>query len=155
YRRVAIAAAELGVPLELVVLDVRKGEPKQAAYLAKNAMGKMPTFEDDDGWLLWESCAIVTDLADRFPQRALLPTDARGRADALRWMLWTTTHLDAGVAALYGQKYLARLRGAQPDPVAVESATKELTRYVPILEAHLATHPFMLGDTFSLVDVVA
>lgn len=154
YRRVAVAAAELGAPVDLVVLDVRGGEPRSAPYLAKNAMGKMPTLEDDDGWTLWESWAIAVYLAEKFPERGLFPTDARGRAEALRWMFWCAAHLEPAVATLYGQKVLAPMRGQGADGVAVSAATKEVARYLPILEAHLATHEWMLGDRFGLVDVL-
>lgn len=153
YRRVAIAAAELGAPLDLVVLNPGKGETRAPDYLAKNAMGKMPTLEDDDGWALWESCAMVVYLAEKFPERALFPVDPRGRADALRWMFWSASHLDPAVSSTYVQKFLMPMRGGAPDEAVLGAASKELQRYLPILEAHLASHPYVLGETFSLVDV--
>src|SRR4051812_5277992 len=97
YRRVAIAAAELGLPIELVELNLPKGENRSREYLARNPMGKIPTLEEDDGWALWESCAILVYLGEKHPERRLLPTDARGRADSLRWMFWSAAHLDPAV----------------------------------------------------------
>jgi glutathione S-transferase len=153
YLRVAIAASELGVPLELIVLDVAKGDSRAPGYLAKNAMGKMPTFEDDDGWTLWESCAIVVYLGEKFPERGLYPTDARGHAEALRWLFWSASHLDPAVGSTYAQKFLAPMRGGKPDEAVLSASAKDLQRYLPILETHLEAHAWLLGERFSLVDV--
>src|SRR5262245_44988031 len=106
YRRVAIAAAELNVPLQLVELNIGAGENRAPEYLSRNPMGKIPTFEDDDGWTLWESYAIVTYLAEKHPDRGLFPTTLRGRADALRWLFWGASHLDPAIAPIYAQKVL-------------------------------------------------
>jgi glutathione S-transferase len=153
YRRVAIAAAELGVPLDLVVLDVARGDARSAEYLARNPMGKMPTLEDDDGWSLWESFAIIVYLAETHPSGGLFPTTPRGRAEALRWMFWASAHLDPAVASLFAQRFLAPRRKQAPDEAIVATSLAELARYVPVLEGHLARQPWMLGEAFSLVDV--
>jgi glutathione S-transferase len=153
YRRVVVAAAELGVPLDLVVLNPGKGETRAPAYIAKNPMGKMPTFEEDDGWTLWESLAVVVYLAETHPTKGLFPTDARSRAEALRWMFFCASHLDPAVESLYTQKFLSRLRGQAVDEAAVASAKKDLDRYLPVFEARMETQPWVLGPSFSLVDV--
>jgi glutathione S-transferase len=153
YRRVAIAAAELGVPLDFIVLNPAKGEMRAADYLARNPMGKMPTFEDDDGWTLWESLAILVYLGETHPERGLFPTDARGRADALRWMFWCASHLDPALALLYAQKFLGRLRGQAVDETIVAAAMKDVVRFLPVLEARVAERVWIMGAGFSLVDV--
>jgi len=153
YRRLSIAAAELGVPVQRVELNVAKGENRSAEYLAKNPMGKVPTFEDDDGWTLWESCAVLAHWGEKYAERKLFPAHARERADALRWMFWASAHLDPAVGLLYTQKFLGPMQGRTPDENVVKAATTELGRFMPVLESHLAQRPWMLGEQFSLVDV--
>src|SRR6202163_5125840 len=78
-RKVRLAAAELEIPLEKIPLDFQKGEPQKPEYRAMNPNGKVPTI-DDDGFVLWESIAILKYLAGKKP--GLLPADARGVAHA-------------------------------------------------------------------------
>jgi glutathione S-transferase len=153
YRRACIAAAELGLHPERVVLDIRAGHNKTPEYLAKNPMGKIATLEDDDGWCLWESPAICAYLGEKYPDKGLWPTDLRGRADALRWSFWNASHLEPGVNKLIGERIFKPMRGAAADPHVLEAGMKELGRYLPVLEAHLAKHEWMLGR-MSLVDVL-
>lgn len=153
-RRAAIAAAETGAPIELVELNPGKGENQTPAYLAKNPMGKLPTFEDDDGWCLWESGAILVYLADKYPEQGLLPREPRARAEALRWMFWCVAHLDSSIGPLYFERFLVPLRKQAPNEAVVSAALKELGRYMPVLEKHLSEHSWMLGTQFSMVDVM-
>src|SRR5262245_21356656 len=78
-RKVRLIAAELSLPIEKVELDFLKGDPRKPEYLAMNPNGKVPTI-DDDGFVLWESIAILKYLAEK--KGKLLPSDARGRAEA-------------------------------------------------------------------------
>src|SRR5262249_12843399 len=78
-RKVRLRAAELDIPLDRVALDFSKGEMRSAEYLAKNPNGKVPTI-DDDGFVLFESCAILSYLASKRPERGLVPTDPKERA---------------------------------------------------------------------------
>lgn len=134
-------------------LNLSRGENREPPYLAKNPMGKIPTFEDDDGWTLWESLAIVVYLGEKYPERGLYPTDLRGRADALRWLLWGAAHIEPNVVPMYRERVLVPVRGGKPDEAIIAAAEKELPRFLPILDAHLSTRPYVLGEKFSLVDV--
>ncbi|MFL5319829.1 MAG: glutathione S-transferase family protein [Myxococcaceae bacterium] len=153
YRRVAIACAELGLPVELVELNLQQAANRSPEYLAKNPMGKIPTFEEDDGWSLYESFAILTYLGEKYPERGLFPAELRARAEALRWMFWSAAHLDPSVVPFYVQNVINAMRGQQPDQTVLAAATKELDRYLPVLESHLGGRTWILGDKFSLVDV--
>ena len=55
-RKVRLLAAELGIPLEIIERDPRKGETRSPEYLAKNPNGRVPVLEED-GFVLWESPA--------------------------------------------------------------------------------------------------
>src|SRR5262245_9159436 len=99
-KRVLVCANELGLSPEVVAVDLRKGEGQAADYLARNPMGKVPTLEDDDGYVLWESPAILIYLTSRYPSRGLLPTDSRAHAEVMRWMFWNASHLEPALHGL-------------------------------------------------------
>src|SRR5215510_3316885 len=88
--KVRAVAAHLGLPLELHVVDLTKGEQRAPGYLALNPTGRTPTLIDGD-LVLWESTAIMQYLAERKPN-ALWPSDARKRADIMRWQSWQLQH---------------------------------------------------------------
>src|SRR5579862_1624600 len=90
-RRAVMAALHLGTEVELVHVDLGKGEQRKPDYLKRNPNGKVPVL-DDDGFLLWESCAIMQYLADRTPGQTLYPTELRARADVNRWLFWSAHH---------------------------------------------------------------
>ena len=78
-RKVRLLAAELGIPLHLVARDPRTGETRSADYLAKNPNGKIPTLKED-GFILWESPAILKYLAAKHPESGLNGKDAKTKA---------------------------------------------------------------------------
>jgi glutathione S-transferase len=61
-RKVRLLVAELGLPLETIARNPRKGETRSPDYLAKNPNGRVPVLEED-GFVLWESLAILRYLA--------------------------------------------------------------------------------------------
>ncbi|MET0302100.1 MAG: glutathione S-transferase N-terminal domain-containing protein [Methyloceanibacter sp.] len=78
-RKVRLLVAELGLPLETIARNPRKGETRSPDYLAKNPNGRVPVLEED-GFVLWESLAILRYLAAKRPERALGGGDPRARA---------------------------------------------------------------------------
>lgn len=151
-KRPRVCAAELGIDLEIVPVDFAKGDPRRPEYLAKNPMGKVPTLEDD-GYVLWESPAMLVYLATKHPDRGLLPSDPRGRADAMRWMFWNASHLESGVFTVGFERVIKPMMGGAPDELRVAAGQKEVDRYAPILNAHLEGKPWMLGGAFSIADI--
>ena len=79
-KRVRVAARELELAIELVPLDFAWAKGSQ--YLALNPTGKVPTLIDDDGFVLWESMAILAYLGGKKPS-PLWPTDPERQADYL------------------------------------------------------------------------
>jgi glutathione S-transferase len=152
-QRPAILAAELGISLEKVLVDPSKGENRTPHYLALNPMGKIPTLVDDDGWTLWESTAIMTYLASKHDSLDVWPNEARARADVMRWMLWSTAHFDPAVGTLMWENLLVPKQGGTPNQTAIEKATKDLSRYAPILNAQLEGKEWVTGKTYTLADI--
>ncbi len=75
-RKVRLLAAELGLPLNKVPVDPRIGETRTREYLAKNPNGRVPTLEED-GFILWESPAILKYVSAKHPERCLCGADAK------------------------------------------------------------------------------
>lgn len=150
-QKVSLALHELGVFHERVEVDVPGRENRRPPFLAINPNGKLPVI-DDDGFVLWESNAILAYLGRRHAERGLWPTDPRGDADALRWLFYELATLQPPAAEVWAERWLMpRLRGAAPDEALVAKHLPDLERPLSVLDAHLASRAFMLG-TFSLVD---
>jgi glutathione S-transferase len=152
-KRVRVCANELGVNLNVVELDFAKGEPKKPEYISKNPMGKVPTLEDDDGYVIWESNAILTYLATKNPQKNLFPTDAKKRADTMRWLFWSNAHYEQAVYGVALEKIIKPAFGGQPDTARIEVCTKDFERFAPVLNAQLEGKQFILGDSLSIADI--
>lgn len=148
-RKVRLIAAELGIPLEKIPLDFSKGEFHSPQYLTKNPNGKVPTI-DDDGFVLWESIAILKYLAEKKP--GLLPTDAKGRAKADQWMFWWATHPEPALELLLYELIIKPYIGKPgKDAAIMAEAHERLDHYLPVLEQQLAGKDYVLGK-LSIVD---
>ena len=87
-QKVMWAIGEIGLPHERIDIGGPFGQNREPAYLAMNPNGLVPTLEEEDGFLLWESNAIVRHLAAKHRAGALEPADLRARALANQWMDW-------------------------------------------------------------------
>jgi glutathione S-transferase len=152
--RAFFGLTEAAVPFRAQVIDARGGENKSPAYLAVNPMGKIPSLTDGD-FKLWESNAINWYAAEKFPQARLLPATQAGRADVQRWLFFQGAHVSPACVPVFRSitpRVLAFWGGARPRAPAVESARKELARFLPVLEDRLQTREWLAGE-FSLADV--
>lgn len=152
-RRALMAAIQLGAPVERVLVDLRKGEQKRPEYLALNPNGKVPTLEDD-GFVLWESRAIMTYLADRTPGQTLYPQEVHARADVNHWLFWDAVHLSPAVQVLtYERVVKAMLGQGDPDPKEVERGNRLVAPLLPVLDGHLASREWLCGTALTLADL--
>lgn len=98
-RRVLLTAIILDAKLDLITVDLLKGEHRADAYLRINPNGKVPLL-DDDGFRLWESHAIMQYLADKKGEELLYPKDVQRRADINRWLFWSAYHFTPAVGII-------------------------------------------------------
>src|SRR5580704_9797962 len=151
-RRAVMTAIHLGVDVDLVVVDLAKGEQRRADFLEKNPNGKVPVLEDD-GFVLSESHAIMQYLADRTPDQSLYPGELRARADVNRWLFWSAHHFTPAVSILGWENMVKKFVGAgEPDPVAVKRGEGLVADCTGILDAHLTGKRWILGDRLTLAD---
>lgn len=148
-RKVHLALEEIGEPYEIITVDLTKGEHKRPEYLKLNPNGRVPTLEAD-GFVIWESNAIVMYLAERFPRAKLVPASPEARADATRWLFYQAQHFGPAIAAIF--RHTMRLPPAERDPKRVEEGRAEAGRCLDVLESTLGSRPFLAGD-FSFADV--
>jgi glutathione S-transferase len=145
-RKVRLLAAELGIPLNRVSCDPRTGETRTPAYLARNPNGRVPTLEED-GFVLWESPAILKYLAGKYPERGLGGVDARSEALVDQWLFWWAAGPEAAIDALVWELLIKPKVLKQPgnDPGIVADAHGRLNRFLPVLDAQLKGRDYLIG----------
>jgi glutathione S-transferase len=119
-------------------------------YRALNPNGLVPTIEDD-GFVLWESNAIVRYLAAKHAAGGLWPTDLRMRAEADRWMDWENTTLWPALRPLF--LGLVRTAPDKRDPRALEEAQLKTAEALSVVESQLGTRAYVAGDDFTMGDI--
>ena len=144
--RAQLLLSLLGLPVELVTVNLAKGEQKQPAFLAKNQFGQVPVLEDG-AFTLADSNAILVYLAEKYDSsHRYWPTEPEPRARIQRWLSVAAGQLVAGPCAAR----LVRVFGAPLDhPLAVRKAHELFV----LLEGELATRPFLVGDSITLADI--
>ena len=151
--KVRAVAAQLGIKLELQLVDLPKGEQRTPGYLALNPTGRTPTLVDGD-FKLWESTAIMQYLASR-STNSLWPNDTRVRADIMRWQSWQLQHFapDACVPLTFQRLVKKRLNLGPPDQAIVDKALEAFKRDASVLDAHLAKQRYLVGQELTLADL--
>jgi glutathione S-transferase len=152
-RRARMAAILLGSEVELVNVDLTKGEQRKPEFLKLNSNGRVPVLVDD-GLVLWESNAISAYLADKKPGNTLYPSEPRARADVHRWMFWAASHWAPAFGALNFENMLKALfKLGDPDPVQVKRQEDFLRTFAAVLDGHLAGRNWLCGSVLTLADV--
>lgn len=135
---------EAGQPYELKIVDILKGEQKQPGLVAINPMGKVPTLVDGD-LVLTEAAAIALYLADRYAPGRLAPAlDDPRRGTYLRWSFFAPSVIEPAV--------MAKVSGWEVKEVA--AGWGNYASMIATAKSALARGPFLLGDDFSMADVV-
>lgn len=151
---VVSAVAELDVPCEIVMLDLKAGDQKRPEYLELNPNGWVPTLVVD-GAPMFEAVAIMQWLGDRFGvERGLWPAaDTPERLAALSWTTWAYVSYGALLNVLNFAQSPAVDASLHHPPLAAE-ALRRLGVLLERLEARLGEGTYLLGDEYSLADLV-
>jgi GST-like protein len=145
--KVALMLEETGLPYEAVPVDTRKGDQHKPDYLAINPNAKVPAIVDGDV-KMFDSSAILMYLAEK-TGKFLPPKGDKSRAELLSWMFF----ISSGVGPYSGQA--VHVRNYAPDKIeyAINRYMFEAQRHYGIIEARLARQHYMLGDTYTIVDM--
>ena len=142
---------ELGVEYKRVDAGMAYGVVNTPAYRKLNPNGLVPTITEDDGFVLWESNAIVRYLAARHGMGSLCPEDLHVRATADQWTDWQVTTFWPAIRPLF--MGLVRTPPEKRDPKVIEAARVTTAEALGMVDAHLATHAFLAGDAFTFGDI--
>lgn len=143
------AIEELGLPYQRVDAGMNFGVVNTPEYRSMNPMGLVPTI-DDDGFVLWESHAIVRYLAAKHAAGSLWPTDVKQRADSDRWMDWAGSFQAAFRNVFWG---MVRTPPEKRDMAAIEEGRKKSAELAGVLDRQLAGRQFVGGDRFTMGDI--
>jgi glutathione S-transferase len=150
-QKVMWAVGEIGLAHERIDIAGPFGKNREPAYLAMNPNGLVPTLEEEDGFLLWESNSIVRYLAAKHRAAVLEPADLRTRAHASKWMDWQLSV--AGPAIFECFWGLIRTPPEKRNQAAIDASKKKTTEAMTILDGQLAKTAHVASDAFSYGDI--
>lgn len=149
-RRVRIAMLEKGIACDLVEVDMPAGAHRKPPHLALNPYGRVPVLEED-GFVLYESSAILAYLEATHPEPALVPADARGRALVDMHLRLCDGQLARQTGTIiFPRRFLPRERWNE---AAMAQAKQEIEKHLGIVEGQLGDREWMVGNRYSLVEV--
>ena len=145
--KVALFLEESGLPYEVVPVDTRKGEQFEPAFLAINPNAKTPALTDGDA-TIFDSNAILLYLAEK-TGRFLPENTPVARGQLLSWLMFVAS----GIGPYSGQAVHFKHFAPEPKDYPVNRYLYEAERHWGIIDAQLARRPYMLGDTYTIVDM--
>jgi glutathione S-transferase len=149
-QKVMLAVYELHLPHLHTNAGGQYGVNDTPAYLKMNPTGLVPTI-DDDGFVLWESNAIVRYLLAKHDAGTLWPADPQARAGADRWMDWSSLALMSPMTPAFVQ--LVRTPAARRDPQVVAQSVAATEKHLAVLEQELAKRWYLCGHAPTAADI--
>ena len=149
-QKVLWCCGEIGLDYERIDAGLAFGVNDTPEYKAMNPNGLVPTI-DDEGFILWESHAIVRYLARKHATGSLWPADARTAADADRWMEWYSTTLWLNVRPIFHN--LVRTPPEKRNMAEVEDHRKKLAANFGIVDKQLSGSDYLAGSAFTMADI--
>jgi glutathione S-transferase len=142
--------SEMGVPCTREDFGGKFGGNKSSEFLRLNPNGVVPTLIDGDA-VLWESNTILRYIANRFGPTSFYPADFYRRADCERWMDWQLGTLNQVMTPLYIA--FIRTPAEERDMKAVQRLEERAADLFAILDAALATNPYLTGEDITLAEI--
>ncbi|MEO8181698.1 MAG: glutathione S-transferase family protein [Deltaproteobacteria bacterium] len=147
--------AEKGLDIEVITLDLIKGENRQPAHMKRNPLGQLPVLELDDGTMITESSAVCETLEELFPNPPLIGRTPQERAEARMW----AQRVNLGIAypllkafqfGAGGKVYGPR---TYTNPEAVPGLTGLAAYHLAWLDKDISDQ-FLCGARFTLADIL-
>jgi GST-like protein len=145
--KVALFLEEAGLPYELVPVDTRKGEQFSPAFKAINPNCKTPAIVDGDA-TVFDSNAILLYLGEK-TGKFMPANNPAARGQMLSWLMFVAS----GIGPYSGQAVHFNHHAPEKLAYAIKRYAYEAERHYGILDAQLAKHRYMLGDTYTIVDM--
>ncbi|TAG03911.1 MAG: glutathione S-transferase family protein [Betaproteobacteria bacterium] len=144
------ACAEMGVPYERIDAGLQFGVVNTDEYKAMNPMGLIPVI-DDEGFVLWESNAIVRYLCAKHGKDTFWPSDLKIRAQADRWMDWQCTTMGPALGTAF--LHMVRLPNDKRDPALVHANVPKAADLWRVVDRQLAQTKWLAGEHFTMGDM--
>jgi len=143
---------ELGVPYELINVDLEKGEHKQIPYLRVHPLGQVPALVDDDV-TVFESIAICMYIADKYIEKKFAPAlGTPERAQYYQWMLYAAATLEPAIAE-YGN-HTQYLPEDKRNPEIAAAAKVKALAAIKAVEHAMLGKMYLIGEKFGAADIV-
>jgi GST-like protein len=147
--KVALFLEESGLPYEAIPVDTRKGEQFSAEIVALNPNAKVPVIVDGDV-RVFDSTAILLYLSEKTGEFRS-GNSAHARGELLSWLMFVAS----GIGPYSGQAVHFRHYAPAGQQYAFDRYQYEARRHYSILDAQLASQPFLLGEMYTIVDMAA
>lgn len=149
--KISIMLEECGLPYDLKLVNIGKGEQFRPEFLAIAPNNRMPAIVDPDGpdgkpISVFESGAILQYLGRK--TRKFYPADERARVDVDQWLMWQM----GGLGPMAGQCHHFRLYAPEKIPYAIDRYTNETNRLYGVMNKRLADRDYLAGD-YSIADM--
>jgi GST-like protein len=151
-KKVTIFLEEVGLPYNLMPVDITAGEQFDEEFLRISPNNKMPAIVDSEGpngepISVFESGAILLYLAEKTGR--FMPSSPRRRYEALQWLMFQVS----SVGPMLGQAH--HFRGYAPEeiPYAVDRYTNEAARLYGVMDSRLSEVEYFVDDDYSIVDM--
>lgn len=149
-QKVLWACEEMALDFKRIDAGGQFGVTNTPEYRAMNPNGLVPTM-DDDGFVLWESNAIVRYLASNRAPGTLLPDDPKVRALAEQWMDWMNSTYWPAIRLLF--LGLIRTAADKRNLKALDESRQKTAGLIAMLDAHLANNEYLAGAQFTAGDI--
>ena len=145
-----LALGEAGAEYDAHLIRISEGEQFASGFVAANPNAKIPALIDRSGpepIRVFESGAILLHLAETFGR--LVPAAPAARAECLSWLFWqmgAAPYLGGGFGHFYSY-------APEKMRYPIDRYTMEVKRQLDVLDRHLAAHPYMAGEAYSIADI--
>jgi len=151
--KIALFLEETGLPYETLPIDTGKGEQHAAGFRAISPNGKVPAIVDTDGpngaeTRVFDSSAILLYLGEKTGKLMSSPAD---HGELLSWLFFIGT----GLGPFSGQAVHFQRAAPEKVPYAVNRYRREAERHYAVLDKHLEGRSFIVGNSYSIVDISA
>ena len=151
-KKVTIFLEEVGLPYNLMPVDITAGEQFDEEFLRISPNNKMPAIVDSEGpngepIPVFESGAILLYLAEKTGR--FMPSTPRQRYEALQWLMFQVS----SVGPMLGQAHHVRGYAPEEIPYAVDRYTNEAARLYGVMDSRLSEVEYFVDEDYSIVDM--
>jgi len=142
---------ELEAEFEFIPVNLQAGEHRRPDFLALNPAGKVPVLVDGD-LVIPESAAIVLYLAEKYPEKGLMPARLEQRAQVYRWVMFAMTELEQPLWRMAKHTFLYPEHKRLPQDI--DLAREDFTAMAAVLEKHMDGRQYIVGERITAADCV-